>query len=599
MAVIDANYKQAFDILGKKYEEIHPDVSVNVQVIPGDGYATWIRAAIAGGEQTAPDIFNINMTSGYFESGKAISLKPYLLSTNPYTGKTWMESFHREYMEMMRSGSDYPQVPLNFVEIGFFYNQGIFTKLGIKPPDTWEEFMGICQKIQNTGYIPISIGGDMDSYWAGTVGWIVRVFGDACFFDLVPKVMARKGDYSYDPDTDGAYKLDYNDPYCDLLVNIPSERTLQAILDGELRMDGPRMRELYVRLKEFAQFWQKGYNGANYAIAYQMFLTQKSAIILAASPSVLGLDYDMKDLEPGARFNWGIFRVPSIASSDLVKIKTRGAGGPLPVYGIIRKTREQQDLAADFLMFVMNPKSCQTIIEETIKDEQPLVGPFAIKDVPLPEGMKERYDPFFGLGREKINFRGLMDEQESVWRWCIIAQDYMAGKMEIDDFLKQYQQIMVQAIPRVIKMQRLDMDPRTRDNNESVIIEIEGILDRMKSGKPDRETDPSFLKKKIAKELKELARFTETPESKMFDLIVEKTFPIKITDERSEFEEWNKKAGKLCHEEGFQYIIVILFTPEYFDYKFHNFRPSPEEVVKNLHGKRYSQKELRKILHLD
>jgi len=599
MAITDSGYKRGFEIVGKKYQEIHPDVTVTVQIIPGDGYATWIRAAIAGGEQTAPDIFNINMTHGYFEAGKAISLKPYLLGANPYTGKPWIESFHREYIQMLRVGGDYPQAPLNFVEIGFFYNKDIFSKLGVKPPETWAEYMQVCRKIRDAGYIPVSIGGDLDSYWQGTVGWVVRVLCDAYFFETVPLVMARPGDFDYDPETDGKYRLDPNDPYCDLLVNIPRERTLQAILDGDISFDGPQMREIYTRIRQFSQFWQKGYNGANATMAYQLFFTRKAAMTLSASPTVMSLEYDMKDLPPADRFDWGIFRIPSISDSPLVRIKTRGAGGPLPVYGVIRKNKEQHDIAADFLMFLMRPESCRIVMEETLKDEQALAGPFAIKDVPMPPDMEEKFKPFFGLGREKLEFRGLMDEQESVWRWCILAQDYMADRMSLDKFLEEYQLLMLQAIPRVTKMQDLDMNPQTRDNNLPLVREIESFFQEMKTGKKQVPKSRELFVKEFSENLKALSRSYKIPEQGSFDLIVERTLPLKILGAMPAFDDENARASETCRNSSFQYLIVVHLSGEQFDYRIHNFRPSLKEVVASLHGKRYSREALRKILHLD
>jgi len=599
MSITDSGYKRGFEIIGKKYQEIHPDVTVSVQIIPGDGYATWIRAAIAGGDQTAPDIFNINMTQGYFEAGKAISLKPYLLGTNPYTGKPWIESFHREYIQMLRVGGDYPQAPLNFVEIGFFYNKDIFQKVEAKSPETWKDYMDVCRKIQDAGYIPVSIGGDLDSYWQGTVGWVVRVLCDAYFFETVPLVMARPGDFVYDPETDEKYRPDPNNPYCDLLVNIPRERTLQAILDGEISFDGPQMREIYTRLRQFSQFWQKGYNGANAAMAYQLFFTQKAAMTLSASPTVMSLEYDMKDLSPADRFDWGIFRIPSISDSPLVRIKTRGAGGPLPVYGVIRKNKEQHDVVADFLMFLMRPESCRIVMEETLEDEQALAGPFAIKDVPMPPDMEEKFKPFFGLGREKIEFRGLMDEQESVWRWCILAQDYMADRMSLDKFLEEYQLLMLQAIPRVIRMQDLDMNPRTRDNNLPLLREIEAFFQELRTGKRQIPKTSELFVKEFSGRLKDLSRSCKIPEQEFFDLIVERTLPLKILGARQAFDEENMRASETCRKTSCQYLIFVHLSDGQFDYRIHNFRPSLKEVVTSLHGKRYSGEQLKKILHLD
>jgi len=596
MAITEANFKTGMEQVGEAYERLHPGVDVKIQIVPGDGYVTWIRAAIAGGDQTAPDIFNINMTSGYFEAGKAISLKPYLQSVSPYTGKPWIDSFYPEYIEMSRSGTDYPDVPLSFVDIGFFYNKDLFRKAGVEPPTTWGELLDVCEKLQQTDVFPVGIAGDLDNYWQGTVGWLVRVLCDAYYFEEVPDLMARQGDFAYDPETDGRFHMDPADPYCDLLVNIPVERTIQAILDGKIRLDGPRMREIYTRLRDFARYWQPGYNGANFFSARQLFMTQRVAMLLAASPEVLAIEYDMKDLPPDSQFEWGIFRIPSIEDSRFVKIKTRGAGGPLPVYGIVRKTKEQQDRVADFLMYLFRPESCRILVERALEDEQPLIGPFAVKGVSLPEGMEEKYAPFFGLGRQKVEFRGLTDEQESVWRWSTLAQDYMAGRMSLGDFLDQYQRIMVQAIPRVIKLQNLDMNPHTRDNNEGLLEEIRTIMRDLPAESPDALRSREEFVDELAKRLRVLARSSKVSEVISFDLVEEKTIPFKIVVGDKEFEKTNGQARETAEAGGYQYLVVVQLGERPFEYRIHDFRPSYRQVVERLEGKRYTREALNEML---
>jgi hypothetical protein len=56
-----------------------------------------------------------------------------------------------------------------------------------------------------------------------------------------------------------------------------------------------------------------------------------------------------------------------------------------------------------------------------------------------------------------------MDEQESVWQWTVWAQRYMEGRISLREFLNRYQRLMEEAVPRVIAMQKLDMNPRTKD----------------------------------------------------------------------------------------------------------------------------------------
>ena len=41
---------------------------------------------------------------------------------------------------------------------GFFYNKAIFEEVGVEPPRTFDEFMDVCQKIEDAGYVAIGFG---------------------------------------------------------------------------------------------------------------------------------------------------------------------------------------------------------------------------------------------------------------------------------------------------------------------------------------------------------------------------------------------------------------------------------------------------------
>lgn len=46
-----------------------------------------------------------------------------------------------------------------------FYNKTLFKKLGItKTPDTWPQFLEVCEKIKKAGIAPIGLDGGIDFY---------------------------------------------------------------------------------------------------------------------------------------------------------------------------------------------------------------------------------------------------------------------------------------------------------------------------------------------------------------------------------------------------------------------------------------------------
>lgn len=590
----DAPYKEAFDAIAAEYEQLHPDVDVIIQVVPGDTYATWIRTAVAGGEQTSPDIFSTNYAKSFYQSGKSIPLNSYLDAVNPYTGKKWRESFYPEHLQMVRAVNDYPGVPLNYIDIAVFYNKDLFANAGVQPPRNWAELLEVSAKLRASGTIPMAMPADAESTWSLSFGWLVRVMSDAYQYDRIEFIRARPGDFSYVPEVDGVYVADKNNPIADMMLNLPMERYLQSILDGDVAMDSPAMGALYTRIKEFSQYWQRGFGGSSFNSCYQLFITQRAAMMMHHSGAVLGLKYDLDQINAANRFDWGVFPVPSVENDPYAQIPFRGVGAPIPVYGIIRKSKEQQDRVADFLMYLTTPQSGRRILEVMVEGQRAIVGPFAIKDVPLPPGLDDKFAPFLGRGCDRMGVRGIYDEQQVTWRWVILTQDYMGDAISLEDYLDQYQRVTIEAIPRLIRANELDMDPATRDNNGPLIIEIEDIFKRLgKVAAPPATTEA--MRQSVSEEIGSVGFPLVAKPAAGIDLLVDRTIPIVFVDSPAGFEATSAKAHEIAKAAGYQYLSVVQVGSQPLRYKTFNFRPTVDEVVARLSGKRYTTEQLHAI----
>ena len=129
-----------------------------------------------------------------------------------------------------------------------------------------------------------------------------------------------------------------------------------------------------------------------------------------------------------------------------------------------KKDLAQTALALDFLQYLTTPASAKILVDEALSHRKPLTGPLLIPGTVLPEAMQTHFKAFEGRGFEKLSFRGLMDEQQSVWEWTVWAQRYMEGRIPLAEFLARYQKLMVAAVPRVMAMQHLDGNPATKDS---------------------------------------------------------------------------------------------------------------------------------------
>jgi ABC-type glycerol-3-phosphate transport system substrate-binding protein len=463
LATVSANYQDGFRKVAAAYEKLHPGVRINVQIMPSNGYETWLRTQIPGGGSGAPDLFNPNYAWGMYEKGLMVNLSPWIQRVNPYTGKPWIATLSTQFIEKFKVGGDVSFIPLDFIEIAFYYNADVCRRLGIATPRTWEEMLQQAERIRRAGIVPFAVPGNADSYWAGTVGWIARFFTDAYTRHLVPLVLSQPGDWDYDARKNGGFRLNLRDPYNDAYVVTNGERILAAVRDGRIRVDDARFAEVYERIRQFSRYWQRGFHGASSQTAYHLFLSGRAAFLLDTSATIGQILKDMDDLPARSRFQWGIFAVPPLTSSRFRVPPFRGVGGPGVVLGVVKKDPAQVARTLDFLMFLTTPSSARILVEEALRNKRPLTGPMLIPGVAFPENIRRLFAPFEGRGFERLSWRGLMDEQQSVWEWTVWAQRYMDGRLTLREFLSRYQKTVMEAVPRVIAMQHLDMNPRTRD----------------------------------------------------------------------------------------------------------------------------------------
>jgi len=469
-AIASSGYSKAFEEIIRNYEKLHPNIKVELHTQGPLGFQTWIRSRIAAGGEMTPDIYNANFTVGYERQGKWVVLDKYYNSINPYTGKLWHQGLDMSLTTRIQYAGNYYHVILDNVEISIFYNKDIFDKVGLSEPKTWNELLQICEKLKQAGFVPIAMAGDTDSFWSSGFGWLVRIMGDAYLRNYVPILQSRPGDWDYDPKKNADYKYDPNDPYSDMMVVLNVERTLNAILNGDLDFRSPRLKQIYVRLKELAQYFQDGFLGSGFGSASRLFYKQKAAMCAMGSERVTAMVQDFKKMDPSERFEFSNFWFPPITDDPLVCGAFRGVGGGGTTFAVMKKgDAEHERNVIDFLMYMTTPESGQILVERTLAENEALVGPILIKGVKMPEELTGKFKPFMGHGFEKLNFRGLEDEQESVAEWTVIAQEFFGNRLTLDEFCDKYHEIMVNTVARLQGAYGYDLDPTTKPEEPVVV----------------------------------------------------------------------------------------------------------------------------------
>lgn len=143
--------------LPKLIKEKWPNVTLEVTKLPDDNYYTSLKTKLASGE--CPDIIQGQPKYAGQNACYTLAEAGYLASLNDLDCVQG-----RKDLESVTYDGDVVMQTAGVAILGTYYNKELFEKAGItEEPQTWDEFLDDCQKLQDAGIQPI-IMGDKDQY---------------------------------------------------------------------------------------------------------------------------------------------------------------------------------------------------------------------------------------------------------------------------------------------------------------------------------------------------------------------------------------------------------------------------------------------------
>src|SRR5699024_8701573 len=117
--------------------------------------------AINSGE--GPDVFSYDAGAGYLgvlaKAGLALDLTPYREEYN------WDDRFHDWALEKTIYDGKLYGIANELEMLGVFYNTQLFEEAGVEVPQTYEEFLQVCQVFKDKGITPVIM--DDKEQWPG------------------------------------------------------------------------------------------------------------------------------------------------------------------------------------------------------------------------------------------------------------------------------------------------------------------------------------------------------------------------------------------------------------------------------------------------
>ena len=301
---------KVMETLNAEFEAAHPGVKIQREVKVLEDLKATVKLALT--EADGPDVAQVNQghndMGALVEAGLLLPLTPYLEKYNwssVFSTTVARRNSFTEDGKTFGTGNLYGVSPTAEV-VGVFYNKDIFKKNGWDVPTTFEDFEALLAKIKAAGITPISFG-SLD-------GW-----------NAIHEYSAIQH----------------------LLVSLDYINNLTYGVNN-VSFDIPENRQAAQILQDWAKagYFTEGFSGIGYDDCNNLFKAGNGAMTITGSwlaPELM-VDTDQE---------FGFFLLPPFAG------KTGLAIGGVGIPFAIRKTSDKQDLAAEYLNWMISPRAAE------------------------------------------------------------------------------------------------------------------------------------------------------------------------------------------------------------------------------------------------
>ena len=284
------------------FSSLNPDIQVEHSIVAHEDFKNLIRVWLAS--TNPPDVltwFAGERLRYFVDKGLVADI------TDVWEEYGLEEVFSPGVKTACKANGRYFFIPLSEDVWAVFYRKDIFARLGLEPPENWEEFVRVCKALKEAGYYPLAIG--TRYLWTA-----------AAWFD-----------------------------YLNLRIN-GAEFHLR-LMAGEVPYDSPEVREVFERWKEILPYFIPNHTSYSGDQSTEFVIQGKAAMILQGNWITESYPADRLEAE------LGFFRFP-IINPDVPLAEE------VPIDGyIMSKNAPHPDAAAKFLAFLASKEAQQIVAD--------------------------------------------------------------------------------------------------------------------------------------------------------------------------------------------------------------------------------------------
>lgn len=437
------------------FEARFPDTKVEIVTVPVE--REFLVTQLSGG--AAPDIVSVNVEDVWVDAQKQwyVPMDQFLERPNPFVlekgdpnapgTRQWWDMFAYQAITRGKGAPDGKNycISLDMVETGIFYNKTFFTQHGLRPPETWGEFIALLQRVKKLGRTPLLSNVDCMADWGTDL-----VF-DQFYHELMPGLDVKKDD-----PVRAGYLKGYMDP----------EEISFLHRQGYFTRRDPRFVEVWRKLGELQPFLTKDINTQDLT---REFVSQQAIMMWNGSWFVYRLAGDKQ-----LGFDWGVFYLPPMLPAD----SPYASGLPMCVIGGVATQLEVTNSAlidtdpalpfaeriarsgrlrrvVELLQFMCLPENTGRIVNEYPAFIPNIVGvPVHPQLDPFVEILKRRYTTTKWVYTFDLRFTEILKR---------ILHLYLTGSIDLDEFMRWQEDNVTTATENFLQRTQTDLAPLQRE----------------------------------------------------------------------------------------------------------------------------------------